>query len=420
MSLIIKVSELQRNTERAMALFDSLAVHQLTPTQGTIHAVMHACARSHRYDILAFHYFRQMQAAGIQPTLQSYHILLDACARHGDFARADETLGELQAQGLHPNQRTFSLLQRVLATAVEHGVSYPEHPAGNRRFTREEWKRWIQGVPAGKEKTRLEYVRELRRKPVDDGLPETPAEEPEETPAEPRLAGDLEGMVARAEGREKSEVAALKAAATRIPAGELKGRSEGVSLEELEASLHPREETPSLATQLRAAAETVVRERYSQNAAMAQNSSLVAPLPQNVRETALASLAQLEQSTRSAAMAQYAAQGGDVSHVDYASPRWRASVAAAASQPALRSALEGALRQKFGMTALMGAELMAQKESADASLREELAFLETCAGDATALQVARGVSEEKLRPYEQLGGAEPSVVYRRVRVLFIL
>ena len=139
-----------------MALFDSLAVHQQSPTQGTFHAVMHACARSPHYDILAFHYFRQMVAAGIQPSLQSYHILLNACARHGDFARADETLRELQTQGLHPNQRTFSLLLRVLAAAVEMGVSYPEHPAGNRRFTREEWKRWNQGVPAGKEKTRLE------------------------------------------------------------------------------------------------------------------------------------------------------------------------------------------------------------------------------------------------------------------------
>lgn len=125
LSLMIKVSELEHRTERAMALFDSLAVHQQSPTQGTFHAVMHACARSPRYDILAFHYFRQMVAAGIQPSLQSYHILLDACARHGDFARADETLRELQTQGLHPNQRTFSLLLRVLAAAAEMGVSYP-------------------------------------------------------------------------------------------------------------------------------------------------------------------------------------------------------------------------------------------------------------------------------------------------------
>lgn len=412
LSLMIKVSELQHNTERAMALFASLPVHQQSPTQGTFHAVMHACARSDRYDILAFHYFDQMVAAGFQPSLQSYHILLDACARHGDFARADETLRRLQTQGLRPNQRTFSLLQRVLAAAAEHGVSYPEHPAGNRRFQREEWKRWIQGVPAGKEKSRLEYVRELRRKPVDDGLPETPAEEEEETPAEPRLAGDLGEAVTRAERREKEEVAKLKVAVMTIPAGELKGRSEGVSLEELEASLHPRDETPSLATQLRAAAETVVRERY---APMAQNPSLVAPSSQNARDAALTSLAQLEQSTRSAAMAQYKAQGGDVSQVDFSSPRWQSSVAAAASQPALRSALEGALRQKFGVTALMGAELMAQKETADAALREELAFLDSCAGDAsTALRVAQGVSEESLKPYEMLGGAEPSVVYRRV------
>ena len=415
LSLMIKVSELEHRTERAMALFDSLAVHQQSPTQGTFHAVMHACARSPRYDILAFHYFRQMVAAGIQPSLQSYHILLDACARHGDFARADETLRELQTQGLHPNQRTFSLLLRVLAAAAEMGVSYPEHPAGNRRFTREEWKRWNQGVPAGKEKTRLEYVRELRRKPAEDGLPETPVEETEETPAEPRLAGELEGMAARAESREKEEVAALKAAATSLPAGKLKGRSKGVSLAELEESLHPREETPSLAMQLRAAAETVVRERYAPIAPVAQNSSQVAPLAQGTRESSLAQLEQLEQSTRSAALAQYAAQGGDVSQVDYSSPRWRASVAAAASQPALRQALEGALRQKFGIAALMGAELVAQKERADGALREELAFLEGCAGSAaTALRVARGVSEEKLKPYEQLAAAEPSMVYRRV------
>ena len=184
---------------------------------------------------------------------------------------------------------------------------------------------------------------------------------------------------------------------------------------ELEESLHPREETPSLAMQLRAAAETVVRERYAPIAPLAQNSSQVAPLAQGTRESSLAQLEQLEQSTRSAALAQYAAQGGDVSQVDYSSPRWRASVAAAASQPALRQALEGALRQKFGIAALMGAELVAQKERADGALREELAFLEGCAGSAaTALRVARGVSEEKLKPYEQLAAAEPSMVYRRV------
>ena len=67
----------------------------------------------------------------------------------------------------------------------------------------------------------------------------------------------------------------MKAAATSLPAGKLKGRSEGVSLAELEESLHPREETPSLAMQLRAAAETVVRERYAPIAPVAQKVEIV-------------------------------------------------------------------------------------------------------------------------------------------------
>ena len=96
LALMMKVSELQHNTERAIHLFNSLEVHDQTPTLGCFHAVMHACARSWRYDVQAFDFYKKLQAAGLAPTLQTFHILLEACSQHGDFVKANDVLLDLQ------------------------------------------------------------------------------------------------------------------------------------------------------------------------------------------------------------------------------------------------------------------------------------------------------------------------------------
>ena len=64
----------------------------------------------------------------------------------------------------------MTLVLKVLATSIDGDLVLPEHPAGNRRFTRKEYEEWKRGVPVARKKDRLDYVRELRTREIDDGL----------------------------------------------------------------------------------------------------------------------------------------------------------------------------------------------------------------------------------------------------------
>ena len=119
---------------------------------------------------MAFDYYKKMLVAGFSPSLQAYHILLEACTQHGDFVRANNVLMELQDQGYKPTSQTMTLVLKVLATSIDGDLVLPEHPAGNRRFTRKEYEEWKRGVPVARKKDRLDYVRELRTREIDDGL----------------------------------------------------------------------------------------------------------------------------------------------------------------------------------------------------------------------------------------------------------
>ena len=484
LALMIKVSELQHHTERAIQLFNSMEVHDQTPTVGCYHAIMHACARSWQYDVQAFDFYQKMQAAGLAPTLQTFHILLEACTQHGDFVKANEVLIELQEKGLEPTVKTYTLLLKVLATASRDGLALPEHPAGGRRFTKEEYKMWKLGPPMAKNRDRLSYVRDLRTREIDDGLPaegveEAEAEEEERRAleeasrpltAEERAALSPSKMIERAFDRKQEGLEGLQQSIHGLIAKDenekemLHGRSRGLTENEMNAiiakessssssssssSNAEKEENEPLSAQLRQAVESIVLDRYSIHKTI-QQSSLTSSLPssssspttrttaslasgpmamvtaaaglQDSQAASLASLSALEKTSRSAIETLYGERGGDRSAIDYHSALWKECVEdVLKNDHQLRGSLEGTVRQKMGLTALMGVNLIEQKEKADKAFEEEIAFLRNCyEGDAmhgerlTRLRMAKEMKEEVLKEYSLLTPFEPNMVYRRV------
>ena len=61
--------------------------------------------------------FQQMKAAGAQPDLACYNVLLRACARAGDVTRGWDVIRQMQAASLEPNDRSWRELLRTAATA---------------------------------------------------------------------------------------------------------------------------------------------------------------------------------------------------------------------------------------------------------------------------------------------------------------
>ena len=89
----------------------------------------------------------------------------------------------------------------------------------------------------------------------------------------------------------------------------------------------------------------------------------------------------------------------------------------------MKRTLEGAVKTKAGMVALAGGQLLKKKEEADKAFAAEMKFLRECfledpakARQMTRLRFAQEMSEDVLKRYELLGGVEPNVVYRHVRV----
>ena len=354
-SLMIKVAELEHNTEKAIHLFDSLEVHQQPITQGCYHAIMSACAHSWRYDVMTHDYFKQMVNAGFRPTLASYHLLLQACATSGDFCEVDEVLRAMQREGLTPTSATLSLVLKALGTASRQKLAMPEHPAGNRRYTREEYRKYLEGYEVPQHRDRLSYVRDMRKKELDDGLPAElpPATAPATAPAkEEKLEYDLNRFfnVNDAEMAKVAGQATLPAAtkSTTVSSttkedasatgGEKKsGLTQGLSQEAMEAEIAKIEgrsvaaknpSKPATMVDLAQRVEKIVMEHFL----MDQSGT-----DKDVdHEKALHDLEMLEAQGREKVMAVYHRMGGDAEHVDYGSELWRRSVEEAMGEVLLR------------------------------------------------------------------------------------
>ena len=355
-ALMIKVAEFQHNTERAMRLFDSLEVHHQLVTRGCYHAIMHACAHSWRYDVMAFDYFKKMELAGIEPNLQSFHILLEACSTQGDFVRANSVLMQLQEQGLKPTAETCSLVLRVLGSAAGNGLAMPEHPAGDRRYTREEYRTYLEGFPIMPKRDRLAYVRDYRSKMMDDGLGETEVEESSgglhevDEEHESHTNQLIDKMGAEIEDMENPKESLLKTARESLqkvsPGG---GMSSGLSEDDIKAEIDKIEgravqpTEPSKSLQERT--EEAVMEKYmvEPTGTSSEASSTADKMIQSMRERgliprgadieklrhqqeAVASLIDLEKEGRSLLMKIYKEKGGDEKNIDYSSDLWKSCV----------------------------------------------------------------------------------------------
>lgn len=426
LALMIKVSEMQHNTERAITLFDSISIHDQTPTAGCYLAIMHACAHSWRYDVMAFDYYKKMLVAGFSPSLQAYHILLEACTQHGDFVRANNVLMELQDQGYKPTSQTMTLVLKVLATSIDGDLVLPEHPAGNRRFTRKEYEEWKRGVPVARKKDRLDYVRELRTREIDDGLgPDSNDEVEDEDEENSQGSSDFELTPIEEKKDLINEELVKKIATTKVVGS---GRTRGLTEKEMLGDVEKQEE--SLPLDIRTAVERVVTERYSPELMKkdAANGVLQRAMNQTLTDerdpgaVPRSMLASLEQTTRSQIEALYREKGGDTSQIDYSSSLWQDCVNQVLQEnPSLRRDMKALVRQKFGVTSLIGLELLERKEKADQEFQKEIQFLRKCfegdehqAQQLTQLRLAREINESILDQYDLIRKAEPSMVYRRV------
>lgn len=359
-SLMIKVAELEHNTEKAIHLFDSLEVHQQPITQGCYHAVMSACAHSWRYDVMTRDYFKQMVNAGFRPTLASYHLLLQACATSGDFCEVDEVLRAMQREGVTPTAGTLSLVLKALGTASRQHLALPEHPAGNRRYTREEYRRYLEGYEVPQPRDRLSYVRDMRKRDIDDGLP---AELPPASATATASVSTAASTQAREEKLEydlnrffdvsDAEMAAVARGQSALPAAKTgdpnhsvstgsvgdpnhstptgektSGLTQGLSAEAMEAEIakiegravpekKPQPAQPTTMAELAQRVEKIVMEHFLVDGGADKAVD---------HEKALRDLEALETQGREKVMAVYQRLGGDVEHVDYGSALWKKSV----------------------------------------------------------------------------------------------
>ncbi|KAK8810698.1 hypothetical protein WA158_007273 [Blastocystis sp. Blastoise] len=136
-SLMIKVLSYTNRFEEAMNIFET--VDKVQPvTQGLYHSIMSTTAKSQKYELATFTYFERMKRDNFIPNLQSYNILLKACATSGDLVKANEVLRQLEEDGLVPDSYTYTYLLKCLSRASHNGLPYPEHPVGNRRYTPDE------------------------------------------------------------------------------------------------------------------------------------------------------------------------------------------------------------------------------------------------------------------------------------------
>ncbi|EEC45269.1 predicted protein [Phaeodactylum tricornutum CCAP 1055/1] len=92
--------------------------------------------------------FQEMKTAGAEPDVACYNALLRACARAGDFVRAQDVLAQMQATDLSPNDNSWRELLRAAAkigrSDLAESIWRQALVYGNRRrYTDEPETKWM-------------------------------------------------------------------------------------------------------------------------------------------------------------------------------------------------------------------------------------------------------------------------------------
>lgn len=104
--------------ERAFAMVKDMIQHQrVEPNSHTYDALIKGCGRWGLLDA-ALRLLSSMQSAGVSPTVITYSVAIDACARAGGAVavdRAFDILAQMEEAGLEPNVVTFNSLIHACA-----------------------------------------------------------------------------------------------------------------------------------------------------------------------------------------------------------------------------------------------------------------------------------------------------------------
>lgn len=104
--------------ERAFVLVNDMIQHQgVSPNSHTYNTLIRGCGRWGQLDA-ALRLLTSMRTAGVSPTVITYSVAIDACARSGGAVALDkafELLHEMQASGVDPNLVTYNSLIHACA-----------------------------------------------------------------------------------------------------------------------------------------------------------------------------------------------------------------------------------------------------------------------------------------------------------------
>jgi len=91
-----------------------------------------------------FFVFQEMKAAGAEPDIAAFNVLLGACSLVGDVKHARDVLSRLQRDDLDPNERTWDLLLKTAASAGDSSfASTIWNSALNFQGRNKEYDMWI-------------------------------------------------------------------------------------------------------------------------------------------------------------------------------------------------------------------------------------------------------------------------------------
>ncbi|KAI9919753.1 hypothetical protein PsorP6_017618 [Peronosclerospora sorghi] len=109
--------------ERALNLLDDLLECGLTPSLVTFNTLMKACAKSHYYAHKAIDLYYEMQELyDYTPDEYSYSTVLHACAKHGDFIRAEQIVRHMERHRFPMTEIVYNTLFNVYARAQIKGI----------------------------------------------------------------------------------------------------------------------------------------------------------------------------------------------------------------------------------------------------------------------------------------------------------
>lgn len=113
--------------ERAFTIVKSMVLeHNISPNTYTYNTLIRACGRWGQLDS-ALNLLRSMREAGVAPTVITYSIAVDACAKTGGqvaLTKAMELVDEMRVLGLEPNVVTYNSLIHACARAQNVGQAF--------------------------------------------------------------------------------------------------------------------------------------------------------------------------------------------------------------------------------------------------------------------------------------------------------